>query len=73
MTKWKIKRLLKFIVTSQITMLGIVSLEFLGYDVPILRQAVGFMVGLWPKSHSAAIGWMVLTIIGKRAQVLNGY
>lgn len=40
---WNIKKLLWLVSIIQLAMLGLVGLAALGFDIPVLRQAVGFV------------------------------
>ncbi len=43
MNTWKIGKFLKVILSIQLAMLGLIGLAFIGYDIPFLRQVVGFV------------------------------
>lgn len=43
MNDWEIKKFLKVVLTVQLVMLCIVGLDFLGLQIPILRQFMGFI------------------------------
>jgi uncharacterized membrane protein len=39
---WESKKFLRMIIAIQIAMIGIVGLDYLGLEIPILRQVIGF-------------------------------
>ncbi|MCL0056312.1 DUF2206 domain-containing protein [Dehalococcoidia bacterium] len=43
MNNWKIGKFLKVILAIQLAMLGLIGLAFIGYDIPFLRQILGFI------------------------------
>ena len=40
---WEIKKFIRIVLAIQLAMLGLVGLAVLGYDVPLLRQFIGFI------------------------------
>jgi len=40
---WEIKKFLRVVLTVQLAMLGLIGLAVFGFDIPILRQIVGFI------------------------------
>lgn len=40
---WKVKKIFRIIIAIQLAMLGLVGLDYLGFDIPILRQIIGFI------------------------------
>jgi uncharacterized membrane protein len=43
MVDWEIKKLLRVFLGIQLALLGLVRLAALGFDIPMLRQIVGFI------------------------------
>ena len=43
MNDWKNKKFVSVVLIVQLTMLGLVGLGALGFDIPVLRQIVGFV------------------------------
>lgn len=43
MNDWDIKKFLKVILTVQIAMWSVIYLDFMGIEIPIIRQAIGFI------------------------------
>ena len=43
MNNWEIKKFLRLVLGIQLAMLGLVGLAALGFDIPVLRQLIGFL------------------------------
>ena len=43
MNDWDIKEILIVVVSIQLGLLGSIGLGFVGFDIPILRQILGFI------------------------------
>ena len=40
---WPIKKFIWFILTVQLSLLGIIGLDLLGINIPLLREVIGFI------------------------------
>jgi uncharacterized membrane protein len=43
LSDWELKKLLSVVLTTQLTLVGLIFLESSGFEIPIIRLLVGFV------------------------------